>query len=250
MKTGMTSLTLRNHTPREVVEIAAKAGLGGIEWGVSDTHIILGDFDRAREIADVCKSENIEVFALGSYCRMETDEDLKSAVETADALGAPIVRIWAGTKSPNECDEEYIDLIVRNTRYMADIAESYGICLGFEYHGGTLTQTADDAVVLIKRIDRPNVALYWQPDYELSSEENFESRNIVLPYCVGNMHIQNYTPENGYGTLSEIEDTLIKYYDDIKCKDYCLMIEFVKDGLCQNLMSDADTLKKVLQITQ
>ena len=250
MKTGMTSLTLRNHTPREVVEIAVEAGLGGIEWGVSDTHVVLGDLKRAKEIADICADQNIEVFALGSYCRMETESDLRSAVETAAALGAPIVRIWAGTKSPNECDEEYTDLIVRNTRHMADIAEGYGICLGFEFHGGTLTQTAEDAVNLIKRIDKPNVALYWQPDFELNAEENYASRNVVLPYCVGNMHIQNYTPENGYGNLSETEDTLIKYYDDIKNKDYCLMIEFVKDGLVENLISDADTLNKLLQITQ
>ena len=41
MKLGMTSLTLGKFEPEIVAEYAAKAGLNGIEWGVSDLHMPL-----------------------------------------------------------------------------------------------------------------------------------------------------------------------------------------------------------------
>ncbi len=246
MKLGMTSLTLRNESPDKVVEYVVKAGLQGIEWGVSDTHIVLGDTHRTEKVARLCGDNNIEVFSLGSYCRMETLEGVRETVEAAAILGAPIIRIWAGTKAPQNCTDTDIATVTENTRVMADMAKKHGIVLGFEFHEGTLTETADDAVELIKRIDRPNVGLYWQPDYRLTPEENLVSRNRVISCCVGNMHIQNYTPEKGYGHLSEIESTLCMYYDDIKDKDYCLMIEFVKDGTVENLTDDSVTLRRVI----
>ena len=43
MKIGMTSLTLRNESIANVVKIAKEAGIAGIEWGVSDTHMRLCD---------------------------------------------------------------------------------------------------------------------------------------------------------------------------------------------------------------
>ena len=248
MKLGMTSLTLRDEEPSAVVEHALRAGLSGIEWGVSDKHVVLGDTKRAQMIADLCRDKGIEVFSLGSYCRMDTRDDLEEAVITASALGAPVIRIWAGGKSPLECTEEEIRCVVENTRYMADLAYRDGIVLGFEYHGGSLTETAHDAVALIEHIDRDNVGLYWQSDYTLASCENFDERNIVLPYCIGNMHIQNYSPDTGYGLLEEIKEEILKYYGDIKEKPYNLMIEFVKNSSAENLIRDAVALRSVLDL--
>ena len=247
MKLGMTSLTLRNCSPREVIDYAVEAGLQGIEWGETDSHVVIGDLERARCICDMCQSASIDSFALGSYCRMEDISDATELVKTAEALGTDVIRVWAGTKSPCECDDAYMDLIVTNTRTLADIADGLGIKIAFEFHGDTLTETAESAIELIKLIDRANVALYWQPDFKLDSVENLAARNKVLPYCIGNMHIQNYSPDSGYGLLEEIKDKLIKYYGDIKDKPYNLMIEFVKDGTAENLIKDADALKKVIR---
>ena len=61
------------------------------------------------------------------------------------------------------------------------------------------------------------------------------------------LHIQNYTPENGYGMLSEIRGNLVKYYDSIREEDFKLLIEFVKDGDPYNLIRDARVLGEIVQ---
>jgi len=245
MKIGMTSLTLRNECVADVIRYAKEAGLEGIEWGVSDGHMPLCNAERAREIRELSEKNGIEIFSLGAYCNMEDKEECDKAVETAALLGAPIIRIWAGKKTPADCDETYRKLIIDNTVYMAKKAAEHKIVLGFEYHPWTLTETCDEALQLIERVDQPNVGLYWQPPYNLTPEENMRDRARVLPVCVGNIHIQNYNPTDGYQLLSGMADTLKLYFGDMKDKDYRVMIEFVKDGSVENLMADADTLRSI-----
>ena len=246
MKLGMTSLTLKNESVENVIKYAKKAGLDGIEWGVSETHVVLGDDSSFTKIKELSRENKIDIFSLGSYCKMTDRSECDAALIAAVKLNAPIIRIWAGEKSPCGCSGEYADRIAENTVYMAKKAEKYNIRLGFEYHHHTLTETADSAVELAKRIGCSNVGLYWQPDAECSAEENISSRNKVLPYSVGNIHIQNYTEAGGYMLLEKINDRIHLYFDDIKDKDYKLMIEFVKDGTAENLIKDAAVLKKLL----
>ena len=246
MKIGMTSLTLRNHSVEDVVRLAKEAGISCIEWGVSDGHVILCDKERADEIIKLSEEYGVEIASLGSYCRMENKEDCDMAVETAVLLKAPVIRIWAGTRSPAKCDDEYRKLIVENTVYMADKAKEHGIILGFEYHPFTLTENCDDAMWLIEAVNKENVRLYWQPDRALSAEENVRDRDRTRKASSGIMHIQNYVADVGYGMLSSIEDLLDAFYTDIKDESYKLMIEFVKDGSIENLNEDAKTLRKIL----
>lgn len=242
----MTSLTLKNENIINVVKIAKEAGIEGIEWGVSDTHMKLCDKKSAEEIKKASSEYAVEIFSLGSYCYMEEKEECDDALETAVLLGAPIIRIWAGKLPPCECDDEYRNKIISNTIYMADKAKKHNIVLGFEYHPWTLTETADDALALINDIGKDNVGLYWQPTNRISAEENVRDRNRVIPYFVGNIHIQNSIRDKYHEKLSLIEDRLKLFFDDIKNEDYRVMIEFVKDGSIENLFDDARVLRKVI----
>lgn len=246
MKIGMTSLTLRNESIENVIKYAKEAGIDGIEWGVSESHVVLGDEKSVQKIKELSDKYSVEIFSLGAYCRMLDKDECDGVIEAAAALNAPVIRIWAGDKSPSDCSEEYIDTIVQNTVYMAEKAQKYNIRLGFEYHKNTLTETAESAIALIKRINRENVRLYWQAMCEYSKEENLIARNKVLPYCVGNIHIQNYTAEEGYKLIEEIFENIYLYFNDIKNEDYNVMIEFVKDGSVENLKRDAVTLRSVI----
>jgi len=247
MRIGMTSLTLRNECVESVLKYAKAAGIEGIEWGVSDLHMPLCDKAQAEKIKALSKESGIEIFSLGSYCRVTDREECEKTVETAAMLGAPVIRVWAGAQSPCDGDEEYRNMIAENTRYMAEKAASYGIKLGFEYHGGTLTETPESAVDFIKRVNADNVGLYWQPVGALSVEENLRAFKAVLPYAVGNLHVHNHTVETGYRPLAEMEEKLHTYYDGLKDKDYNLMIEFVMDASPENVKADAEILRKVIR---
>ena len=247
MKLGMTSLTFRDRSIEETAKYAKEAGIDGIEWGVSETHASLTDDTFLERIKEASRKNGLEIFSLGAYCNMTDPEDCDKTLQVAIKLGAPIIRIWAGNKSPKECDEAYVDCVVKNTIAMAKKAAAHHIKLGFEYHSYTLTETAESAVSLIKRINCPNVGLYWQPEGNISVEENLANRNQVLPYCIGNMHVQNWNEEESYILLEGISDRLEQYFGDIKEQDYHLMIEFVKDAEPENLNKDAAVLIPIIK---
>lgn len=148
MKLGMTSLTLGKFEPEIVAEYAAKAGLNGIEWGVSDLHMPLLSRTHADKIKKASEKFGLEIFSLGSYCEMKDRDECIDTVKTADMLGAGVIRVWAGnTGSAHTSDEDYA-LIVENTQFMVKEAARLGIKIGFEYHHGTLTDTAEGAARL------------------------------------------------------------------------------------------------------
>ncbi len=246
MKIGMTSLTLRNESVENVIKYVSAAGLSGIEWGVSNLHMPLCDKAQAEKIKKLSAENGIEIFSLGSYCRMLEKEDCDKAVETAAMLSAPIIRVWAGKTKWEETDNETIKKIISNTIYMSNIATEKGIKIGFEYHTDTLTEGVDNAINFMEIVADKNVGLYWQPSGNISPEENLESFKKVKPYLIGNLHVHNHNSVDGYQPLSEIEDNLKLYYEDVKTSDYKLMIEFVKDATVENLIADVKVLKGIL----
>ena len=247
MKIGMTSLTLKEEPVENVIKYAKEVGLSGIEWGVSDLHMPLCHKEQAKKIKKLSRENGIEIFSLGSYCDMLDRKDCDKTLETAIMLSAPIIRLWAGTNNWKDSDNATIEIIISNTLYMSSIAKNNGIQLGFEYHTNTLTEGADNAVNLMEVIDDKNVGLYWQPSGNISAEENLAEFRKVMPYLIGNLHVHNHNSEQGYQPLSDIKDNLKLYYNDIKEKDYNLMIEFVKDSSVENLLADAKTLHNLLK---
>ncbi len=246
MKFGITSLTLKQLPVETVAQVVSSAGLNGIEWGVGENHVILGDKNRADEILQASEKYGLSVFSLGSYCYLNDKEECALTVETAKLIKAPIIRVWAGRIGSATCDEENYASLVEHTRYMADLAAASGISLGFEFHRNSLTDTPESAVELIKKVDRENVRLYWQPTSRQSLEENLRSFDMVKPYLCGNIHFQNYSREKGYEPFAAAKDIIKAYFDDVKSEDWNVMIEFVKDSLPENVCADAATLIELL----
>ena len=104
MKFGMTSLTFRDKSIEETLESAKKAGVKCIEWGVSEKHA--GSIENIEKIKKLSKECGIEICSLGSYCKLTDWNHCLETIEFAKELSAPVIRIWAGEKSPEDCDKE------------------------------------------------------------------------------------------------------------------------------------------------
>ena len=239
----MTSLTFRAKSIEETFESAKRAGVECIEWGVSEGHA--GSCENAEKIKKLSKEYGIGICSLGAYCNLEDEAACMSDVEIAASLGAPAIRVWAGKKSPADCDDEYFDLLARNARKMADEANKYGIVISFEYHPRTLTETSESTIKFIKAIDRENVKTHWQPQLK-SVEENKASLKAVAPYLSGIFHVQNYVADKGYLLIEDIKDRVGAMFEDYKDSDFCLLVEFTKDSAEENLISDINALREVL----
>ncbi len=243
MKFGMTSLTFRAKSIEETIESAKKAGIECIEWGVSEGHV--GSDENIEKIKKLSAQHGIEICSLGSYCYLEEEAHCMETVSIAAKLSAPTIRVWAGKKSPCDCDDEYFCTLVKNTQKMADEAEKHGIVISFEYHHNSLTETAESAIKFIKAINRENVKTHWQPT-GASIEDNKASLKAVSPYLSGIFHVQNYKAGEGYLLIADIKDRVKAMFEDYRDSDFCLLVEFTKDSAEENLISDVNTLKEVL----
>ncbi len=243
MKFGMTSLTFRAKSIEETFESAKRAGVECIEWGVSEGHA--GNCENAEKIKKLSKEYGIGICSLGAYCNLENEAECMKDVEIAKALGAPAIRVWAGEKSPANCDDEYFNILVENTRKMADEAAKAGIVISFEYHHNSLTETAESAINFIKAIDRENVKTHWQPQLK-SVEENKADLKAMAPYLSGIFHVQNYVPAEGYLLIKDIKDRVKAMFEDYKDTDFSILVEFTKDSAEENLISDINALREVL----
>lgn len=176
-RTGMCSVTLRNLDPETVIQLAVEADLESIEWA-SDTHVVAGDLKAAAHIGDQTRDAGMAIASYGSYFRFPWSappgEKANDIVETALALGAPRIRIWAG---PTASDKTEPTERVRTTEAIAEIcrqASSAGLGTALEFHLGTLADTVDSTLRLLADLDAECVSTYWQPRIGATDSEAVE----------------------------------------------------------------------------
>jgi 3-dehydroshikimate dehydratase len=249
IKTGLVSVTFRKLAPEDIVQLVSEAGLDGIEWG-GDIHVPHGNIKQARTVGAMTRDIGLKVAAYGSYYRVGCAEkpkaEFEQILETALALGAPVVRVWAGNKGSDEADEAYWGKIVEESQKIAGMAEEVGIKLAYEYHGRTLTDTDESARRLLREVDRTNMMSYWQPSSTRSFEQCLNDLENILPYLL-NVHAfywkggKRLPFEDGFGKWE-------KYIDLVRSApgEHYVMLEFVKDDEPGQFKKDVLVLKKLV----
>ena len=164
LKIGVASVTFRNKTIAETVEIAVKAGVDCIEWG-ADVHV--KNIDDAVTARNLCDEKGIKISSYGSYYRAGCGDSEKWAeiCSIADVLGAKSIRVWLGSEdSENYTAEEYNDLLA-DLRSMCDAAAEYGILVCPECHDNTYNNNTDSIIKLKNDLQRDNFKTYFQSRY-------------------------------------------------------------------------------------
>jgi sugar phosphate isomerase/epimerase len=246
---GLCSITFRDKSIDEVIELCQKANIKGVEWG-SDVHVPPGDLDLAASARQKTESAGLSVCSYGSYYRCDRDQgDFLPLLESALALGTPVIRVWAGTKGSADADPSYRAEVVDCIRHAVETATEKGITIALEYHGGTLTDTQESAHQLLREVGKPELKLYWQPRSGGVFATDIVELEAALPH-LSHVHCFHWGP-GGWSdkkALSEgIEDWSI-YLERIKSigGERFVILEFVKDGTDQQLLEDAATLRTLL----
>jgi len=269
IKSGLCSITFRQLSAGEIVALAAKAGLEGIEWA-GDVHVPHGDIAAARSAGEKTRSAGLEACSYGSYYRVGVSEDrglsFGSVLETAVALGAPAIRVWAGNKDSAQAGEDLFRRIVAETFRIADMAHRAGATICFEFHGGTLTDRGTSAVEFASQVQHDAVRFSWQPPHGYTLEDCLAGLRGLLER-LGNVHVFHWTigsPDRNTVTpdvrplkypedfhrhlLADGEDRWSAYLEAIRSsqRDHTALLEFVKDDDPENFFRDAQTLKRLI----
>ena len=244
MKTGLVSVSFRGHTPRQIVDAARACGLDGIEWG-GDVHVPSGDLATAKEVRAMTADAGLQVFAYGSYYRLGKQEDVQSAflpvLDTAKALGAPLIRLWLYDKGSADISPAEFDRLVQEALLLSDLAAGAGVMLSFECHNNTLTDEYHAALRFLQTVNRPNVTMLWQPNQYRDKAYNLAAARALAPF-VTNLHVFHWVGDDHLPLDAGAADWR-DYLSAFSAGEHALLLEFMHDGRIESLPDTARTLR-------
>lgn len=249
---GLVSVTFRKLSPVEVVALARKAGLEGIEWG-GDIHVPHGDIGRAREVRAMTQEGGLKVAAYGSYYKAGWSElnglPFRNVLDSAVELGAPTIRVWPGLKGSVDVDEDGRWAVIEDLKRIATQAAQVGVSITLEFHGGSLTDTNESASQLLVELDHANIFMGWQPHNGEETAECVAGLRAILPK-VGNIHVFHWWPTSADRLpLAEGEARWMEFLRKLRSLpgERHALLEFVPGDSVESLIRDAATLKEWLR---
>ncbi|MCD8055793.1 MAG: TIM barrel protein [Clostridiales bacterium] len=245
---GIVSVTFRPKSPEEIISLSKEAGLEEIEWG-GDIHVPHGDIERARRVGEATRSAGLSCGSYGSYYRVPADSDgFDDVLATAEALGSDSVRIWAGTKGSADSSRDERRALATALSRDAAAAAKKGMTLSFEFHGGTLTDSADSALSLLDEAGADNIFLHWQPNQYKDVEYNVKSLSFVKER-VDRVHV--FAWEGDLRLPLENHRAAWERYIavlDGAGQNVPYLLEFLPSEDRESLMRDARSIKNLLKI--
>jgi sugar phosphate isomerase/epimerase len=257
MKAGLVSITFRELSAQRVIDLAAECGLQGIEWG-GDVHVPHGQTDLAEKVARQTRTAGLEVASYGAYyhfdeCDPEAGKEgptMASVLDTAEALGAPAIRLWPGRRGPQETPPAVREAIVETARNFAEAASTRGMRIDFEFHEHTLTETPESTVALVEAIGHPAARTLWQPPLQTSPADRLEGLRRVKDR-VSNVHCNHFgqDPWPHVHPLAEGEAEWRTYLQELEpVAERWVLIEHVKDHSPAQFREDARALLRWLAL--
>lgn len=232
---GLVSVTFRQLSAARIVRLAAEHGMAAIEWG-GDVHVPVGETAVARSVARWCADAGIAVEAYGSYYR--GTGDFEPVLATALALGAPRIRVWAGSVGSAEQPDR--TAVTEDLRQVADEAAAEGVEIAVEYHANTLTDTLASARRLFA--DVPELRAYWQPPVGSTEADALAAVPALDPVAA---HVFSWAPDGSRLPLAaraSLWEPVLDLFADLPGTRHALL-EFVADDDPDVFAADAATLR-------
>lgn len=254
IKPGLCSVTFREKSPEEVIDLVASAGMKGIEWG-GDVHVPPGDIERAKRVGELTRDAGLEVAGYGSYLFARDQEGeaplaFEPVLEAALALGAPVIRIWGGSLTI-EKSGDYFKEVVDRSREAAEAAASVGIKVAYEFHQNTFTETLEGAMALMDAVDHPNIYSYWQPPHgsdlqqRLKEIETLKDRLLWIHMFHWGMAERQPYPRLGLNQGVDVWKPCLDAVARLPGDRFALL-EFVCDDSVEQFQADAKILLQLL----
>ena len=245
---GLCSVTFRERSAEEVIEIVKANNLEAIEWG-GDVHVPPETASsRVAEIVSQCRSAGIAIPSYGSYFNVldHNPEDFAPVLETAHALGAGAIRIWAGWVRPEEMSPEQFEKITSTSRQVAEAASVKNIRVAFEFHDNTPTEGGDNVLKILNKAAHPNLYTYFQTVHPNDYQESLSNLEKVYPK-LDYVHVQNNDGENFYA-LTDFRDIWSGILSFLVKKNYdgYLFFEFNKDNSTEQLAEDLKLIRELM----
>ena len=243
-RSGLVSISFRGHSPAEILEAAARAGLSCIEWG-SDVHAPCGDVENLEKIVKLQEKYGISCCSYGTYFRLGVTpvEELPGYIHAAKRLGTQMLRLWCSSKPAEACTPEEKENLFAQCRAAAAMAEAAGVVLCMECHIKSFTETAAGALELMQAVASPAFRMYWQPNQFRSVEENRQYA-AALRDDITHIHVFQWKGKERYPLADGVEEW--KCYLSELTGSHTLLLEFMPDDDLRSLPMEAAALRELM----
>ena len=232
----------------EIIDLMTDCGLKAVEWS-ENLHVQPDDPEGAALLRKKTEAAGLKVAAYGSYFRLGENKDPGQAFErslrSAKALGAPLIRVWAGTQASADVSDEQFRRLSDEASLIAEEAGREQIKVAFEWHKNTLTDTNQSARRLLAQANHPNRYCLWQPTVALTPRERVQGIAMMSSRLL-NFHVYSW-PDGKRGPLNAAE---WQYYLDAAADmggTHCALLEFVLGDTAEQFRADAKTLLNLLE---
>ncbi len=247
---GLVSVTFRDKSPREIIDLCVENRLKAIEWG-ENAHVFAGDVQGAARLGEMTRQAGLQIAGYGSYYRLDTPDqppqDFEPTLQSALALGAPVIRVWAGRKGSEEADAAYRAQVAQKAAVIAEMAGRQGVRIAFEWHRNTLTDTNESALDLLKAANHPNLYSLWQPTPEIPCAQRREGLR-ALGSRLAHLHVYYWDDARKRHPFEQGLDYWADYLSVLDPRaQYYALLEFVMGDTTAQLAQDAKALLAFLE---
>ena len=236
-KIGLASVTFREKTIEEIVELCKKAEIDCIEWG-ADVHVRTAE--DAKKAKRLCDEAGIGISSYGSYYRVGNgdESEWRSLCENARIMGARSIRVWLGQKDSEATSDGEYEALLTDARSICTIAEKYGLLVCPECHDYTFNNNTQAIIRFKNELSKANFRTYFQSryfrkEYDLDRiDKTFDfTENIHVSYRDQKLEQADKVPDEAYlDTLLEKYKT--KHFTGAVILEFCESEEeFFKDVL-------------------
>jgi sugar phosphate isomerase/epimerase len=144
------------------LDLCANLGLDGVDLNLGSLRSL--EKDHLRKIKRACVAHGLTIACLGinnDFGRPPKDQDavqqqIRDGLETAQFLGAPLVRLFGGYVAAGDKREAVWQRTLEGLKRAADAGERAGIVIGVQNHNhNNVTSTGEDMARLLKEVDHP-----------------------------------------------------------------------------------------------
>lgn len=164
-------------------------------------------------------------------------------IDHAAAMGAPVIRIFAGKVPKGGTEEEALDRCVEGINESLKYAESKGVVLALENHGG-ITATPEQLLAIVERVDSSPFFGVNFDSGNFRTEDPYGDLEKIAPYAVNAQVKVAIAGPDGKKTRTDF-DRVIKILKDAGYRGY-VALEYEENDPRTEIPQYLDTLRKLI----
>jgi sugar phosphate isomerase/epimerase len=141
------------------IDLCARLELDGVDFNMRSFRA--PDRDHLKKIKKLCLERGLSIACLGvnnNFGRPadEQEAQVRQGIDTAQFLGAPVVRLFAGSVGAGQTREAVWKRAVEGLRRAAEYGERAGVVVGLQNHNhNNIAATGEDVAKLLTDVNHP-----------------------------------------------------------------------------------------------